>query len=207
MRLDGQFTVNAARPDVYAFLTDPATVSRHMPDVKNVVIEDADHFTVTARVGVSHIKGDVVMKLAIKDRQPPVSTTVVGKGTGLASAVDMVTSFTLDAADTGETVVHWQADVTISGSWRPSVLKASWTGLPARTSTRSSKGSGTACSNSPRFHHLQAGPDRGQPHSCSAPRTVSCVGSQVSGSQDRARLSPHLDDGRPRAGVRSQCGR
>ena len=115
MRLDGQFTVNAARPDVYAFLTDPATVSRHMPDVKNVVIEDADHFTVTARVGVSHIKGDVVMKLTIKDRQPPISTTVVGKGTGLASALDMVTSFTLDSAATGETVVHWQGDVTISG--------------------------------------------------------------------------------------------
>ena len=115
MRLDGQFTVNAARPDVYAFLTDPATVSRHMPDVKNVVIEDADHFTVTARVGISHIKGDVVMKLAIKDRQPPVSTTVVGKGTGLGSAVDMVTSFTLDSAEAGETVVHWTGEVTISG--------------------------------------------------------------------------------------------
>ena len=115
MRLDGQFTVNAARPDVYAFLTDPATVSRHMPDVKNVVIEDADHFTVTARVGVSHIKGDVVMKLAIKDRQPPISTTVVGKGTGLASAVDMVTSFTLESAEAGETIVRWQGDVTISG--------------------------------------------------------------------------------------------
>jgi carbon monoxide dehydrogenase subunit G len=58
------------------------------------------------------------MKLAIKDRQPPVSTTVVGKGTGLASAVDMVTSFTLESAETAETaetIVHWQADVTISG--------------------------------------------------------------------------------------------
>jgi carbon monoxide dehydrogenase subunit G len=85
-----------------------------MPDVKNVVIEDADHFTVTARVGVSHIKGDVVMKLTIKDRQPPVGTTVVGKGTGLGSAVDMVTSFTLEEAGSG-TVVHWQGDVTISG--------------------------------------------------------------------------------------------
>lgn len=118
MHLDGQFTVNAARPDVYAFLTDPATVSRHMPDVKNVVIEDADHFIVTARVGISHIKGDVVMRLAIKNRQPPVSTTVVGKGTGLASAVDTVTSFTLESAETAgtaETIVHWQADVTISG--------------------------------------------------------------------------------------------
>ena len=115
MHLDGEFTVNAARPDVYAFLTDAATVSGHMPDVKNVVIEDADHFTVTARVGISHIKGDVVMKLTIKDRQPPVSTTVIGKGTGLASAVDMVTSFTLESVESGETVVHWQGEVTISG--------------------------------------------------------------------------------------------
>jgi len=114
MHLDGQFTVDAPRPDVYAFLTDPARVSRHMPDVRNVVIEDADHFTVTARVGVSHIKGDVVMKLTIKDRQPPVGTTVVGKGTGLGSAVDMVTSFTLAEAGSG-TEVHWQGDVTISG--------------------------------------------------------------------------------------------
>jgi carbon monoxide dehydrogenase subunit G len=115
MHLDGQFTIDAARPDVYAFLTDPGRVSRHMPDVRNVVIEDADHFTVTARVGVSHIKGDVVMKLTIKDRQPPVSTTIVGKGNGLASAVDMVTSFTLASAEGGETVVNWQGDVTISG--------------------------------------------------------------------------------------------
>ena len=114
MHLDGQFTIDASRPDVYAFLTDPARVSRYMPDVRNVVIEDADHFTVTARVGVSHIKGDVTMKLAIKDRQPPVSTTVVGKGTGLASAVDMATSFVLEERGSA-TVVHWKGDVTISG--------------------------------------------------------------------------------------------
>ena len=114
MHLDGQFTIDAPRTDVYAFLTDPARVSRHMPDVKNVVIDYADHFSVTARVGVSHIKGDVTMKLEIKDRQPPVSTTFVGKGSGLASAMDMVTSFTLDETGSG-TIVRWRGDVTISG--------------------------------------------------------------------------------------------
>jgi len=115
MHLDGEFTIAAAQADVYSFLTDPSRVSRHMPDVKNVVIDDADHFTVTARVGVSHIKGDVVMKLTIKDRQPPVSTTIVGKGNGLASAVDMVTSFVLESKGVSETVVRWQGNVTISG--------------------------------------------------------------------------------------------
>ena len=115
MHLEGHFIVNAPPVTVYAFLTDPAVVSRHMPDVRDVVIHDADHFTVTARVGVSHIKGDVVMKLEIRDRQPPVSTTVVGKGTGLASVMDMVTSFRLEAGQAGDTTVHWQGDVTIAG--------------------------------------------------------------------------------------------
>lgn len=100
---------------VYAFLTDPAAVSRHLPDVQDVVIDDRDHFTVTARVGVSHIKGTMVMKLEIRDRQPPVGTTVVGKGSGLASVVDMVTSFRLESPAEGATVVHWRGDVTIAG--------------------------------------------------------------------------------------------
>jgi len=95
MHLEGQFTVAAPQADVYRFLTEPAKVGRHLPDVTDVVIADADHFTVTARVGVSHIKGTMVVKLEIRDRQPPVSTTLVGKGSGLGSVVDMVTSFTL----------------------------------------------------------------------------------------------------------------
>ncbi len=115
MQLEGQFSVKAPREDVYAFLTDPHSVSRHMPDVKEVQIEDPDHFTVTARVGISHIKGLMIMKLAITDRQPPISTTVTGKGTGLASVVDMVTSFTLATSASGETLVTWRGSVNVSG--------------------------------------------------------------------------------------------
>jgi uncharacterized protein len=115
MHLEGQFSVKASRDQVYAFLTDPYCVSRHMPDVKDVQIEDTDHFTVKARVGISHIKGLMVMKLAITDRQPPISTTVTGKGTGLASVVDMVTSFVLETPDGGETLVNWRGEVNIAG--------------------------------------------------------------------------------------------
>ena len=116
MRLEGQFRVQAAQDSVYDFLTDPAQVSRHMPDVKEVEVQDRDHFTVKARVGISHIKGTMVMKLTITDRQPPTSTTVIGKGTGLASVVDMVTGFTLETTENGETMVNWTGDVTVSGS-------------------------------------------------------------------------------------------
>jgi carbon monoxide dehydrogenase subunit G len=115
MHLEGQFSVRATRDEVYAFLTDPHSVSRHMPDVKEVEVEDSDRFTVKARVGISNIKGLMVMKLAITDRQPPISTTVTGKGSGLASVVDMVTNFTLEISASGETIVIWQGDVNVAG--------------------------------------------------------------------------------------------
>ena len=122
MHLEGEFIVNADQREVYAFLTDPARIGPHLPDVKDVVIEDADRFTVTARVGVSHIKGTMTMKLEIRDRQPPVGTTVIGKGAGLGSVVDMGTGFTLeplpagfDAAPAGRSRVRWRADLTIAG--------------------------------------------------------------------------------------------
>jgi carbon monoxide dehydrogenase subunit G len=116
MRLDGQFSVEAPREEVYDFLTDPRRVSRHVPDVKDVEITDRDHVTVKARVGISHIKGTLVMKLAITERQPPISTTVIGKGSGLASVVDMSTSFTLETSENEGTVVHWRGDLNVSGS-------------------------------------------------------------------------------------------
>jgi carbon monoxide dehydrogenase subunit G len=116
MRFEGQFSVKAVQADVYDFLTDPQKIGRHMPDVKEVEIQDQDHFTVKATVGISHIKGTMVMKLAITDRQAPVSTTIKGKGSGLASVVDMVTSFTLETPAVGETTVNWYGDVNVAGT-------------------------------------------------------------------------------------------
>ncbi len=122
MHLEGDFIVNADRDDAYAFLTDPARLGPHMPDVKEITIDDPDRFTVVARVGISHIKGTMTMKLEIRDRQPPVGTTVAGKGAGLGSMVNMVTSFTLEplpagseSGGRGRTHVRWRGDLTIAG--------------------------------------------------------------------------------------------
>jgi len=115
MRLDGRFSVQAGQAEVYDLLTDPRRVSRFMPDVKTVEIQDADHFTVTARVGIAHIKGTMVMKLTISNRNPPISTVMSGQGTGMASMIDMVTSFTLETGGSGETIVNWTGDVNVAG--------------------------------------------------------------------------------------------
>jgi hypothetical protein len=115
MLLEGDFIVKADREKAYGFLVDPEQVGNHLPDVEELDIEDQDNFTVKAKVGVSYIKGSMVMKLQILDKEPPVSAKVVGRGSGLASVVDMTTHFNLEEAGAGETKINWSGEVAVGG--------------------------------------------------------------------------------------------
>ena len=115
MLLEGNFTVQAAREKAYEFLVDPEQVGNHLPDVEELDVEDQENFTVKAKVGVSYIKGSMVMKLQILDKEPPVSAKVVGKGSGMASVVDMTTHFNLEEVGAGETKINWSGEVAVGG--------------------------------------------------------------------------------------------
>jgi len=113
MLLEGEFTVDADRETAYQFLVDPNQVGNHLPDVEELDVEDHENFTVKAKVGISYIKGSMVMKLQIMDKEPPVRAKVVGRGAGLASVVDMTTYFNLEEAGEGKTTIKWSGEIAI----------------------------------------------------------------------------------------------
>jgi carbon monoxide dehydrogenase subunit G len=115
MHLEGEFTVQADQKKAYQFLVDPDLITRSMPDVQEVEIEDENNFTVKAKVGISHIRGTMVMKLRIAEKKEPVSAKVVGQGAGMASVVDMTTIFTLEKAGEGETRITWSGEMKVGG--------------------------------------------------------------------------------------------
>lgn len=115
MQLEGAFVVKVGKTEAYRFLIDPNRFARYMPDVEEVQVEDDTHFTMKAKVGVSHIKGTMTVKLELVERQEPVSAKVVGKGSGMASVVDMVTSFQLEDAEHGMTRIRWHGEATVGG--------------------------------------------------------------------------------------------
>ena len=115
MQLKGSFTVKANRAEAYQFLVDPERITRYLPDVEEVEIEDENNFTVTAKVGISHIRGSMVMKLNLSEKNEPVSAKVTGQGTGMASVVDMKTTFDLEEAGEGMTTINWSGDVNVGG--------------------------------------------------------------------------------------------
>ena len=115
MKLNGRFTVKASQTEAYQFLVDPNRLTRYLPDVEEVEIEDENNFTVTAKVGISHIRGSMVMKLSLTEKNEPVSAKVTGQGTGMASVVDMTTTFDLEEAVEGMTTINWSGDVKVGG--------------------------------------------------------------------------------------------
>ncbi|MBI4456041.1 MAG: carbon monoxide dehydrogenase subunit G [Acidobacteria bacterium] len=115
MQLEGTFTVKAGRTAAYRFLIDPSQFARHMPDLEEVKVEDENHFTMKAKVGISHIKGTMSMKLELVEKEEPVSAKVIGKGAGLASVVDMVTTFKLEEAEGGMTKIRWFGEASVGG--------------------------------------------------------------------------------------------
>ena len=115
MQLKGSFTVKANQAEAYQFLVDPERLTRYLPDVEEVKIEDENNFTVTAKVGISHIRGSMVMKLSLTEKNEPVSAKVTGQGTGMASVVDMTTTFDLEEAGEGMTTINWSGDVKVGG--------------------------------------------------------------------------------------------
>ena len=115
MQMEGAFTVKAKRLEAYKFLIDPSRFAAHMPDVEEVTVEDSTHFTMRAKVGVSHIKGTMTVKLELVEKEEPVRAKVVGKGSGLGSAVDLVTSFNLEETENGMTRILWKGEATVGG--------------------------------------------------------------------------------------------
>jgi carbon monoxide dehydrogenase subunit G len=115
MQMEGSFTVKAGRLEAYRFLIDPARFAVHMPDVEEVTVQDETHFTMKAKVGVSHIKGTMTVKLELVEKVEPERAKIVGKASGLASVVDLVTGFELEEADNGMTRIQWKGEATVGG--------------------------------------------------------------------------------------------
>jgi carbon monoxide dehydrogenase subunit G len=115
MHYDGSFEVVSARAEVYEFATDPSKVAMIFPDVLDVKVDDAEHFTLKAKVGISSIKGVMDVKCAIVEKVPSTSVKLKLRASGLSSAVEMESGFSFEDAKGGGTLVKWTADAKVAG--------------------------------------------------------------------------------------------
>lgn len=115
IKFNGEFTVDAPREEAYAFLSNPEKFAPCLPTYENINMKSDRTGDVTVKVGVGKIRGSAVVELTLKDEEAPIRAAYDGKGKIMGSAFNMGTSFDLEEAEGGGTLVKWAGDLTMFG--------------------------------------------------------------------------------------------
>jgi carbon monoxide dehydrogenase subunit G len=124
IKFSGEFEVKKRPEEVYEFLTDPNRFAPLLPDFQGVSVEDATHFTVKVKVGISYIKGTAHVKLELSESDHPRRAQYKGQGSVAGGNVTMVAGFDLSpiADGSAQGTVDGTALVTVLGT------KVKWQG-------------------------------------------------------------------------------
>jgi uncharacterized protein len=114
IKFDGQFEVGRNPEEVYTFLTDPGKFAPLLPDFQGMSVQDATHFTVKVKVGVSYIKGVAEVKMELSQAENPRRAQYKGQGSVAGGGVSLTAGFDLAASD-GGTKVAWQGEAQVFG--------------------------------------------------------------------------------------------
>ena len=115
IEFEGDFTVPVSRGEAYAVLSDPQKFAPLLPTYQNLEMKDDGSADVTVKVGVGKIRGKALVNLTLAEHEAPVRAAYTGKGKVMGGAFSMGTSFELEDAEGGGTLVKWHGDVTMFG--------------------------------------------------------------------------------------------
>lgn len=114
--LKGEVTIRAPRKRVWDFLTDPNQIGQCAPGVEKIeVIEPNKRYRGIASVGLGGVKARFSGDVEILELDEPNRAKLKAHGTATGSAADAVSEMSLSDAPEGGTLVHWTADVNVSG--------------------------------------------------------------------------------------------
>jgi len=110
----GDFVVKKKPEEVYDFLADPQKFCPLLPDFEKMTTTDAQHFTVSLKVGIAHIRGMATVKVALEEAERPRSARYSGKGSVAGGTVEIGSGFELEAIPDG-TRVRWKGTGQVFG--------------------------------------------------------------------------------------------
>lgn len=114
IKLGGEFEVKRSPDEVYDFLVDPQKFAPLLPDFQGVSAQDATHFQVQVKVGISYIKGTAEINMVLAEAERPNRAQYKGEGKVAGGNVAIVAGFNLSSVSGGTKVV-WQGEAQVFG--------------------------------------------------------------------------------------------
>ena len=116
MQLKGDVTIRAPRKRVWDFMTDPNQIGQCAPGVEKIeMIEPLKKYRGTVSVGFGAVKARFSGEVDILELDEPDYAKLKAHGSATGSVADAVSEMHLSDGPDGSTVVHWTADVNVSG--------------------------------------------------------------------------------------------
>ena len=116
MLLKGDVTIHAPQKKVWDFLTDPNQIGQCVPGVEQIeTIEELKKYRGVVSVGLGSVKARFNGEIEILELDEPNRAKLKAHGTTTGSVADAISEMSLTAAAEDSTVVHWTADINVSG--------------------------------------------------------------------------------------------
>ena len=116
MTLDGAFTFNGPRDQVWELLQDPAVLAKALPGTERLTLTSADRYEGVMKVSVGPMtaaKFDVIVTLSDKQPHERFAMQIDGKGAVGFSRGTAVVTLTDQAG--GSTLMEYRSEVQIGG--------------------------------------------------------------------------------------------
>ena len=116
MLLKGDVSIRAPRKQVWDFLTDPNQLGQCVPGVEKIeIIEPNKKYRGVVSVGLGGVKARFNGEVNILELDEPNHAKLKAHGTATGTAADVVSEMSLSDGVDNSTLVHWTADVSVSG--------------------------------------------------------------------------------------------
>jgi len=116
MQLKGDVTIRASRKRVWDFMTDPEQIGQCAPGVEKIeVIEPMKKYRGTVSIGFGAVKARFSGEVDILELEEPNRAKLKAHGSATGSVADAMSEMSLSDGQDGSTLVHWTADVNVSG--------------------------------------------------------------------------------------------
>lgn len=116
MQLKGDVTIQALRKAVWDFMTDPEQIGQCAPGVEKIeMIEPLKKYRGTVAVGFGSVKARFTGDVDILELDEPNRAKLKAHGSATGSVADAISEMSLSDGPDGSTLVHWTADVNVSG--------------------------------------------------------------------------------------------
>lgn len=116
MNLSGDVTIQAPRKKVWDFMTDPNQIGQCLPGVEKIeTIEEMKRYHGVVSVGLGSVKARFSGEVEIVELNEPNHAKLKAHGTATGSVADAVSELMLSDGPNDSTLVHWTADINVSG--------------------------------------------------------------------------------------------